>query len=326
MGKCKTPKNITYKTAKRSGDHKAARNVKVNFLPITQSQVCSGSVHHSLLLSRNLLSGILAWNPLLGMFLLCFLPRAHSLVCSCCVHHGNLHAQSQLFRTCLLRTSRLLTYLEPTLSCSLASYIKVTFIAMNPLPNLFFSVHQGDCLFWNPLSFMFLPRTSRLPTFLKPTLLFLSCTSNLLTSWNPISCMLLHRTSRQPTCAEPTLSYLLAPYIKVSKYLDSTPSCSLASYIKDTFIALNPLPGVFLLCTSKFPTFLEPILLDVLAPYIKVTYFPGTYPLVCSCPLHQGYLLSWKPLSCVFLSCTSNLLTFLEPTLFYVLALYIKLT
>ena len=151
----KTQENITHKRAKRSGDHKDARNVKVNFLPITQSLVCSGSVHQSLLLRPNLLSGILVWNPLLRMFLhrtSKFTSCPEPTVCSCSIYQGNLHTQSPLSPTCLLSTSRLLTFLEPTLSCSPALHIKVTFILLNPLAYVFFLC------------------TSRLLTFLKPTL------------------------------------------------------------------------------------------------------------------------------------------------------------
>ena len=91
-------------------------------------------------------------------------------------------------------------------------------------------------------------------------------------------------------------------------------------------LSWNPFSSLFLPRTSRLHNFQEPTFLYVLSPYIKVTYFPGNHSLVCDSPVQQIYLLWWNPLSCMFLPCTSNLIFFLDPTLLYALALYIKFT
>ena len=113
----------------------------------------------------------------------------------------------------------------------------------------------------------------------------------------------MFQTRSQTWCIEQELSKECVPVIKVTLIYRARTYTRVGfrkvgiSIHEAYFISWNPLSRTVLLCTSRSPPFLELTLLYVLASHIKVTLFPRTHYLICSCSIHQGYLLSWNLLS-----------------------------
>ena len=108
--------------------------------------------------------------------------------------------------------------------------------------------------------------------------------------------LLRTRASRLTSCLEPSLSAILVPYIKpayINVNVLPRTDFHVYSYSRHHgyFLTGNQLSPIFLLCTSRLPFCPEQPLLHLLAPYIKVNFLPETYPLVCSCSVHQGYFI-----------------------------------